>query len=93
MDKRCLWQICRLPLLIWAGLCLLLATTRFLAYVPLGQGNLPVSLAIASVKVGLIGAMFIRLREKNSLNRLAASCGPIWLFIMFLLVGADYFTR
>jgi hypothetical protein len=33
------------------------------------------------------------LRDNSPLNRLAASAGPIWLFIMFLLIGADYFTR
>ena len=38
-------------------------------------------------------AVFMRLREDNALNRLAASAGPIWIFIMFLLIGADYFTR
>ena len=93
MDKRQLWRICRLPLLIWLGLCVLLATTCFLAYVPLGRGNLPVSLCIAALKAALIGAVFMRLRESSALNRLAASAGPIWLLIMFLLVGADYVTR
>jgi cytochrome c oxidase subunit IV len=93
MDRHEVWRICRLPLLIWAALCALLATTCFLAYVPLGSGNFPVSLCIAAIKAALIGAVFMELREKNALNRLAASAGPIWLFIMFLLIGADYFTR
>ena len=93
MDRRQLWRICRLPLLVWATLCVLLAATCSLAYVPLGSGNLPVSLCIAAVKAGLIGAFFMRLREPNALNRLAAAAGPAWLFIMFVLIGADYFTR
>ena len=93
MDKARLWHICRIPVLTWAGLCLLLAATCFLAYQPLGQGNLPVSLGIAAGKAALIAAVFMRLRERNALNRLAASAGPIWLFIMFLLIGADYVTR
>ena len=88
-----MWRLCRLPLLVWAGLCVLLGTTCLLAYVPLGQGNLPISLCIAAAKAMLIGAIFMRLREGNALNRLAASAGPIWLFIMFLLIGSDYFTR
>jgi caa(3)-type oxidase subunit IV len=93
MDRSRLWRICRLPLLIWTGLCVLLAATCSLAYVPLGWANLPVSLCIAASKAALIGAVFMRLRDDNALNRLAASAGPIWLFIMFLLIGADYFTR
>jgi cytochrome c oxidase subunit 4 len=93
MDKGRLWRICRLPLLIWAALCALLAATCTLAYVPMGEVNLPVSLAIAAAKAALIGVVFMRLREPNMLNRLAASAGPLWLLIMLLLIGADYFTR
>jgi cytochrome c oxidase subunit 4 len=93
MDKTQIWRVCRLPVLIWAALCVLLAATCALAYIPMGKGNLPVSLAIAAAKATLIGAVFMRLREANSLNRLAASAGPVWLFIMLLLIGADYFTR
>jgi cytochrome c oxidase subunit 4 len=93
MDRTELWRICRLPLLIWTGLCALLAATCLLAYAPLGPGNLPVSLCVAGIKAALIAAVFMRLCENNALNRLAASAGPIWLFIMFLLIGADYFTR
>ena len=43
--------------------------------------------------VALIAAVFMQLRERNALNRMAASVGPIWLFIVFLLIGADYVTR
>jgi cytochrome c oxidase subunit 4 len=93
MDKGQIWHVCRLPVLIWVALCTLLAATCTLAYVPMGEGNLPVSLAIAAAKAALIGTVFMRLRENNRLNRLAACAGPVWLFIMFLLIGADYFTR
>ena len=93
MDRGPVWRICRLPVLIWAALCVLLAMTCALAYVPLGDGNLPLSLAIAAAKAALIGAVFMRLREANNLHLLAASAGPVWLFIMLLLIGADYFTR
>jgi caa(3)-type oxidase subunit IV len=60
---------------------------------PLGNGNLPVSLCIAGMKAALVGAIFMRLREPNALIRLVACVGPIWIFIMFLLMGTDYFTR
>jgi caa(3)-type oxidase subunit IV len=57
------------------------------------MGQSSVSLCIAAVKARLIGVVLMRLHEPNSLNRLAAAAGPIWLFIMFVLIGADYFTR
>ena len=90
---RQFWPLCRKPLLTWAALCLLLTATCALAFVPMGRGNLPVSLAIAGAKAGLVGAIFMRLGERNPLNRLAALVGPLWIFILFVLLGSDYFTR
>ena len=88
--KREIWLR---PLLVWAALCTLLAATCALSYVPMGYGNLVVALCIAAAKAALVGAIFMRLFENNALNRLAAAAGPIWVFVMFLLMGADYFTR
>ena len=87
------WRICRAPLLAGIALGGLLALTCSLAYVPMGRGNLPVSLVIAATKAALVAALFMRLAEPNPLNRLAAVAGPIWVFVMFVLIGADYFTR
>jgi cytochrome c oxidase subunit IV len=81
------------PVLTWIALCLLLALTCGLSYVPLGNGNLPVALLIAALKASLVALVFMRLFESDPLTRLAAVAGPIWIFIMFLFVGADYFTR
>jgi cytochrome c oxidase subunit 4 len=94
MDDRKSWKtIFGRPFLTWVALCVLLAMTCALAYVPLGRGNLPLSLAIAATKACLVGLVFMRLSEPNPLNRLAAAAGPIWIFVMLLLTGADYFTR
>lgn len=92
MD-RSFREVCRAPLLAWAGLSVLLAATCFLAYVPMGRANLVVSLAIAAAKALLVALVFMRLAEGHAINRLAASAGPIWVFIMFLLTAADYLTR
>lgn len=81
------------PLLTWIALCVLLAATCTLAYVPLGAGNLPLSLCIAAIKASLVGVVFMRLFEPNPINRLAAAAGLIWIFVMFLLIFADYLTR
>ena len=92
-DKSDLWRAWRGPILTWVALCVALAATCAIAYVPLGKGNLPVSLVIAAIKAALVGMIFMRLSEKNALNRMAACVGPIWIFIQFVLMGSDYFTR
>lgn len=89
-SKREIWVR---PLVTWIALCALLATTCTLAFVPLGAGNLPLSLAIAAVKASLVGVIFMRLFEPNPINRFAAAAGLIWIFVMFLLIFADYLTR
>jgi len=96
MDRRQtsrLRQIAVRPILTWVALCLLLAATCGFSYLPLGRANLVIALAIAAVKAGLVAMIFMRLAENNPLARLAALAGPIWIFIMFVLMGSDYFTR
>ncbi len=94
MDRSAtLWRLSRGPLLVLVALGALLSATVALAYVPLGSANLGISLAIAAVKGSLVGLIFMRLNEANSLNRLAAMAGPIWVFVMFLLLYGDYLTR
>ena len=68
-------------------------TNSVLAYAPLGSANLPISLAIAALKAMLVAAVFMQLGEPNALNRLTAGAGLVWVFVMFLLIGSDYFTR
>jgi caa(3)-type oxidase subunit IV len=93
-KRAALWQeIWLAPLMVWCALSALLAATCMLAYMPLGAFNLPLSLFIAAMKSALIGAVFMRLHDNNPLQRLAAAVGPIWIFIMFVLIGADYLTR
>jgi cytochrome c oxidase subunit 4 len=92
-SEKSLWDITKGPLATWCALCALLTATCAIAFVPLGSGNLPISLLIAAAKASLVGLFFMRLRNDSPLNRLAACLGPVWILIMFLLLGADYFTR
>jgi cytochrome c oxidase subunit 4 len=93
VKPETIWRLCRTPVLTWLALVILLGATFGLAYAPMGSLNLPVSLGIAAVKALLVGIVFMRLSEDRPLNRLAAGVGPIWIFILLLLSGADYFTR
>jgi cytochrome c oxidase subunit 4 len=92
-DNAQLWRISRGPVLVWVALVALLTATYAFAHLSLGRANLPLSLFIAAAKAALVAASFMRLATGNSLNLIAACVGPVWLFILFLLIGADYFTR
>ena len=92
-DAKALWRISRRPLLTWVALVGLLGASCASAFIPLGNLNLVISLVIAAIKGLLVGLIFMRLCEDNALNRLAAAAGPIWVFIMFLLMGSDFYSR
>jgi cytochrome c oxidase subunit IV len=80
-------------LLSWAGLLALLALTVVLAYQPLGRLNTVVALAIASLKVLIIAAIFMELREQRPLVFAFAAAGLFWLAILLWLGSIDFFSR
>lgn len=88
-----LWRVWRAPILAWVALGILLTATGIIAFIPLGSANLPISLFIAALKALLVGLVFMRLSRHEALNRLAAATGPIWIFVMFVLIFGDYLTR
>lgn len=81
------------PLATWAGLCLVLGLTYAYASWPGLPLKLPVSLAFAAIKGALIVVFFMELGKANSLCRLAAAAGLLWLSFLFLLSFADLLTR
>ncbi len=93
VDKEKLMGVLMRPLATWVALCVALGATCAISYLPLGLFNLPIALAIAAFKALLVMAVFMRLVEDQPLNRMAAAAGPLWIFIMFILMGAEYFTR
>ena len=85
--------IVRRELLTWAALVGLLCATVTLAYVPLGRGNLVVSLGIATAKALIIALFFMHLRRPDPLLRLAACASLLWIGFMFALTFAEQKTR
>jgi cytochrome c oxidase subunit 4 len=77
----------------WAGLLALLGLTVTLAYQPLGSFNTAAALAIAAVKVLIIAAVFMELRERRPLVLAFAAAGLFWLAIMLWLGSTDFLTR
>ena len=82
------------PLLLsWVALMALVGTTLGLSFVPMGSFNLVVALGIAALKALIVFAVFMELWSGPSLRWVFAGAGFFWLMIMFVLTGADYFTR
>ena len=85
--------VLRRSLLVWAALMPLVALTLWLAYVPMGRWNTPVSIAIAAAKALLIALFFMNLRRPDPLLRLAGGASLLWIAFMFALTFADLLTR
>ncbi|MCD6732795.1 MAG: cytochrome C oxidase subunit IV family protein [Burkholderiaceae bacterium] len=78
---------------VWVALMVLLASTLALAYVPLGEGNLVVALAIAFAKSALVVWWFMRLNEASAKTRIAAGVALAFFALLAGLSGVDYATR
>ncbi len=83
----------RILVISWAALLVLLGTTAFLAYQPLGGVNLVVALAIATAKSLIVAAVFMELRERSGVMIAFAAAGFFWLGILIWLSGIDFITR
>ena len=78
---------------VWAALMALLTVSLVCAYLPLGWLNTPIGLAIAGIKAGLVGGMFMGLGRARPLLRLAAAAGFFWVTVLFGLTLSDLLTR
>ena len=75
--------------------CLMLFTflTVTAAYKDLGQWNIVVALAIATVKATLVVLYFMHARYSPRRTHLVIICAIFWLAIMLALTLSDYSTR
>lgn len=79
--------------LTWAALMALLVLSAGSALLPLGWVNTAIGLVIALVKAVLVAWIFMRLRRAHSLLHITSLVGLGAMLLLFLLSGADYFTR
>ena len=75
------------------ALLMFLALTVGGAYLPLGPMNLPLALTIGIAKTLVVALFFMELRKADTLLRLVACVGLVWLMIFLMLALTDYFTR
>jgi cytochrome c oxidase subunit IV len=81
------------PLVAWVALLGLFAVSLGSAYLPLGTGNVVVSLGIAAAMIAVLAAFLMDLRNSTALIRLVAAASGLWIIIMFSLTFADYVSR
>ena len=74
-------------------LLLLLAATVAASYVPLGEFNVVIPLAIAAAKTFLVMLFFMHVRLSGRLIWIYAGVGFLWLGILIALTMSDVLTR
>jgi cytochrome c oxidase subunit 4 len=83
----------RLILAAWIALMALLALTIAASFAPLGRALPYVSYGIAIAKTAIVAWIFMELRARDGLQRLALGVGFAWLAILLVLLFADTLTR
>jgi caa(3)-type oxidase subunit IV len=81
------------PLAAWVAILLALALNVALAFAPLAASKPFATFAVACAQVVAMGLVFMRLNRASPLVRLTAVAGFFWLAFLFVMSGADYFTR
>ena len=78
---------------IFASLMVLTAATVAAAFVSLGEFNIVIALAIATLKGSLVVLYFMHARYSPKRTQLVIVCAVFWLAIMLALTMSDYSTR
>jgi len=63
------------------------------AYMDLGELNLPLAMAISITKTALIILFFMHVRSENKLIGVVACAGFFWLAILLSFAMNDYISR
>jgi cytochrome c oxidase subunit 4 len=83
----------RIILLAWSALLALLVLTIAASFAPLGRALPFVSYGIAIAKTLIVAWIFMEMRVRDGVQRLALAAGFVWLAILFVLLFADNLTR
>ncbi len=78
---------------VWILLLVFTATTVITGRMDLGAGNLPLALAIATIKATLVVLFFMHLKEAPGANRLVFVVSVLFLIVMMVGVFGDLLTR
>jgi cytochrome c oxidase subunit 4 len=78
---------------IFSALMICTGATVWAAYVNLGQMNIVIALAIATLKATLVVLFFMHAKYSPGRTHLVIICAVFWLGIMLALTLSDYETR
>jgi len=79
--------------LVFLGLLALAGLTTGIAYIDLGPFNTVAALAIAAIKMTLVGLFFMHLWYNRGLTWIVVLAGFFWFALMVSFTLADFFTR
>jgi cytochrome c oxidase subunit 4 len=77
----------------WVVLLILLALTIGASFVPLGPVLPFVSYTIAIAKTAIVVWLFMEMKTRDGLQRLALGVGFVWVLFLLILSLADVMTR
>jgi cytochrome c oxidase subunit IV len=83
----------RTTLLAFGALLLLTAASYALSYAHLGMLNIPVALAIAAVKAGIVIMVFMELAVERFTVKVTMVLGFVFVLLLIGLMVADVATR
>jgi cytochrome c oxidase subunit IV len=86
VRKRSYW-------IVYVVLLALTLLTVLLGYLHMGEFNMVVAIAIATIQASLIAGFFMHALYEAPLVRVVAAGGVIWFLIMMTLTLTDYHTR
>ena len=87
------WRLWKAPSIAWLALIVLFAANLFFAYLPLGAGNVALSLLIAAMMIAILVTFLMDLQNSKILTRIVAGTGLFWTILMFALTFYDYLSR
>jgi cytochrome c oxidase subunit 4 len=79
--------------LIWVILLGFTGLTVFTGRMDLGAANLPIAIAIATIKATLVVLFFMHLSESHGVNRLVFVVSLLFVVVLLLGVFGDLLTR
>ena len=91
--REAAWRLWKAPGIAWLALLALFAANLCFAYLPLGVGNVALSLLIAAMMIAVLVTFLMDLQHSQILTRIIAAAGLFWTILMFALTFCDYLSR
>ena len=79
--------------MVFGALCALTILTVWTSRLDLGSWEIPLALAIATVKMVLVILFFMHVIHSSRLTWVVVLASFLWLAVLFTLTFADYLTR